>query len=121
MEQKAEKYGESEGDQNRRIRTKEGLMHKIFLSTFGLVISWKLDGKSPTSALRLDRSSLSSQPKLPVTLHPTPTPKYPQHWRKQFSLPGGGSTQASPSHSTPVRDKMRCQHKSAQLSEGMAA
>lgn len=93
MEQKAEKYGESEGDQNRRIRTKEGLMHKIFLSTFGLVISWKLDGKSPTSAVRLDRSSLSSQPKLPVTLHPTPTPKYPQHWRKQLSLPGGGSTQ----------------------------
>lgn len=120
MEQKAEKYGESEGDQNRRIRTKEGLMHKIFLSTFGLV-SWKLDGKSPTSAVRLDRSSLSSQLKLPVTLHPTPTPKCPLHWRKQLSLPGGGSTQASPSHSTPVRDKMRCKHKSAQLSEGMAA
>lgn len=75
VKQKAEKYGESEGDQNRRIRTKEGLRHTMSLSTFGLVISWKLDGKSPTGAVRLDRSSLSSQPKLPVTLHPTPHTK----------------------------------------------
>lgn len=72
MKQKAEKSGESEGDPNRRIRTKEGLRHTMSLSTFGLVISWKLNGKSPTGAVRLDRSSLSSQPKLPVTLHPTP-------------------------------------------------
>lgn len=30
VKQKAEKYGESEGDPNRRIRTTEGLRHKCF-------------------------------------------------------------------------------------------